>query len=58
MTECTVRFELLTAVTVKSTMFLYVTPCNLAEFTNGSKKCTASIIRVEIKAKNVEVTLV
>jgi hypothetical protein len=58
MTEYSVRFELLTAVTVKSTMFLYVTPCNLVEVTNGSEKHTASIIMVKMKAKKVAVTLV
>jgi hypothetical protein len=58
LTKCSVRFEVLRAVAMKSTMFLYVTQCDPVNVTNVLEESTASIITVEVKAKQVAMPLV
>jgi hypothetical protein len=43
----TVRFEVLTAVVMKSSIFWDITPCSMLKSTDVSEKLIASIFRVE-----------
>jgi hypothetical protein len=45
------RFEVLTAKTVKITIFRGVAPCNLVEYTDFSETSTASILRIKESAE-------
>jgi hypothetical protein len=44
---CSVRFEVLMAVTLKSTVFWDVTPCSLVKFSDVTEERIASKFRVE-----------
>jgi hypothetical protein len=45
------RFEVLTAITMKITIFRGVTPCSLVEYTYFSETSTACIFRIEESAE-------
>jgi amino acid transporter len=45
--EYPARFDILTAVTVKNTVFLHVTPCSVLYIYRLSGKHAASVIRAE-----------
>jgi hypothetical protein len=53
-----VRFEVLVAMTTKSTIFWNVTPCSVVEVTDLSEGRAVSIFKVEEQAKQATACLI